>query len=36
VSTPAGQDTTEVMTRFCLSEKGSILYNELQDSLSKA
>jgi len=36
VSTPAGQDTTEVMTRFCLSEKGSVLYNELQDSLSKA
>lgn len=35
VSTPAGQDTIEVMTRFCLSEKGSILFNELQDTLSK-
>jgi len=35
VSTPAGQDTIEVMTRFCLSEKGSILFNELQDTLGK-
>lgn len=35
ISTPAGQDTIEVMSRFCLSEKGSILHNELQDTLSK-
>lgn len=35
VSTPAGQDTVEVMSRFCLSEKGSILYNELKDQLEK-
>jgi hypothetical protein len=35
VSTPAGQDTVEVMSRFCLSEKGSILYNELKEQLEK-
>lgn len=35
ISAPAGQDTVEVMSRFCLSEKGSTLYNELQDTLSK-
>lgn len=35
ISAPAGQDSVEVMSRFCLSEKGSTLYNELQDTLSK-
>ena len=35
ISTPAGQDTVEVMARFCLSEKGSILYNELKSQLDR-
>lgn len=35
VATPVGQDSTEVMTRFCLTENGSILYNQLQDELAK-
>jgi hypothetical protein len=35
VSTPAGQDTLDVSTRFCLSEKGAVVYEEIERQLSK-
>ena len=35
VSTPSGQDTIDVATRFCLSEKGATVYEEIQNQLSK-
>ena len=33
VSTPIGQDTMDVMTRFCLTEKGSEVFNEITSRL---
>ena len=35
VSTPSGQDTIDVTTRFCLSEKGAIVFEEIERLLSK-
>lgn len=35
IACPAGQDTVEVMTRFCLTDKGSIVFNELQEQLDR-
>jgi hypothetical protein len=35
IASPAGQDTVEVMTRFCLTDKGSIVFNELQEQLDR-
>jgi len=35
VSTPSGQDTVDVATRFCLSEKGAIVFEEIERQLSK-
>lgn len=33
VSTPIGQDTLDVMTRFCLTEKGSEVFSEITSRL---
>tara|TARA_R100000951_G_scaffold76318_6_gene64409 strand:- start:1007 stop:1831 length:825 start_codon:yes stop_codon:yes gene_type:complete len=33
VSTPIGQDTIDVMTRFCLTEKGSEVFSEITSRL---
>lgn len=30
LSTPAGQDTTDVMTRFCMTDKGALVLSELE------
>jgi len=35
VATPAGQDTIDTATRFCLSEKGAIVFEEIQNQLDK-
>jgi len=35
VATPAGQDTLDISTRFCLSEKGALVYEEIQNQLDK-
>lgn len=35
VATPAGQDTVEIATRFCLSEKGAMVLDEIESQLSK-
>jgi hypothetical protein len=35
ITTPAGQDTLDVMARFCLSDKGALVYTEILDRLSK-
>ena len=35
VSTPVGQDTLDIATRFCLSEKGAIVLEEIERQLSK-
>lgn len=35
VATPVGQDTIDIATRFCLSEKGAIVLEEIENQLSK-
>lgn len=35
VATPAGQDTLDTATRFCLSERGGTVYEEIERQLSK-
>lgn len=35
VSTPAGQDTVDIATRYCLSEKGALVLEEIERQLSK-
>ena len=35
VSTPAGQNTIDIATRFCLSEKGALVLEEIENQLSK-
>jgi len=35
VSIPAGMDGYDVMTRFCLTEKGSLVYERIKDELAK-
>ena len=35
VSTPAGQDTLDVATRFCLTDKGASVFEEIERQLSK-
>jgi hypothetical protein len=35
VSTPAGQSTIDIMTRFCLSEKGALVLEEIENQLNK-
>jgi len=35
VTTPVGQDTSTVMTRFCMTEKGSSAYDEIVNRLEK-
>ena len=35
VATPAGQDTLDIATRFCLSEKGALVFEEIQTQLDK-
>lgn len=35
VATPAGQETIEIATRFCLSEKGAMVLDEIESQLSK-
>lgn len=35
VATPAGQDTIDIATRFCLSEKGALVFEEIQNQLDK-
>ena len=35
VATPAGQDTIDIATRFCLSEKGAMVLEEIETQLSK-
>lgn len=34
VSVPAGQDPLDVLTRFCLTEKGSAVFSNLEEKLS--
>ena len=35
VATPAGQNTVDIATRFCLSEKGALVLEEIETQLSK-
>lgn len=35
VATPVGQETIDVATRFCLSEKGAMVLEEIESQLSK-
>ena len=35
VATPVGQDTISVMTQFCLTEKGAMVLEEIENQLSK-
>jgi len=35
VATPAGQDTIDIATRFCLSEKGAMVLEEIENQLSR-
>jgi len=35
VATPAGQNTVDITTRFCLSEKGALVLEEIERQLSK-
>lgn len=35
ITTPAGQDTLDVMARFCLTDKGALVYTEITNRLSK-
>lgn len=35
VSTPSGQDTIDIATRYCLSEKGAMVLEEIENQLSK-
>ena len=35
VATPTGQDTVDIATRFCLSEKGALVLEEIENQLSK-
>ena len=35
VATPAGQDSIDIATRFCLSEKGALVLEEIENQLSK-
>ena len=35
VTTPVGQDTIQVMTRFCMTEKGASVYDEIVNRLEK-
>ena len=35
VSTPVGQETLDVATRFCLTEKGATVFEEIERQLSK-
>ncbi len=35
VSTPAGQETLDVATRFCLTERGATVFEEIERQLSK-
>ena len=35
VATPAGQDTVDIATRYCLSEKGALVLEEIENQLSK-
>lgn len=35
VSTPAGQDTVDVATRYCLSDKGALVFEEIKNQLEK-
>jgi hypothetical protein len=35
VTTPVGQDTVTVMTRFCMTEKGASVYDEIVSRLEK-
>jgi hypothetical protein len=35
VATPVGQDTVDIATRFCLSEKGALVFEEIETQLNK-
>lgn len=35
VATPAGQETIDIATRFCLSEKGALVLEEIQNQLDR-
>jgi hypothetical protein len=35
VSVPAGMDPVDVMTRFCMTEKGASVLSNLEEKLSK-
>jgi len=35
ITSPAGQDTLDVMARFCLTDKGALVYAEITNRLSK-
>lgn len=35
VATPAGQDTIDITTRFCLSEKGAMVLEEIESQLAR-
>lgn len=35
VATPAGSDTLDIATRFCLSEKGALVLEEIENQLSR-
>lgn len=35
VATPVGQETVDIATRYCLSEKGALVFEEIQTQLDK-
>jgi hypothetical protein len=35
ISTPVGQDSIDVLARFCLTEKGASVYAELEAQVSR-
>lgn len=35
IATPVGQETLDIATRFCLSEKGAVVFEEIQTQLDK-
>ena len=35
VATPAGQETVDIATRYCLSEKGAMVLDEIENQLAK-
>jgi hypothetical protein len=35
ISVPAGQDAADILTRYCLTEKGAIVHNAIKEKLAE-